>query len=80
MGETISRAFTPPGTDVSGRGMAPQPVTRSDSSIEDAAKRRRQARAIATGIGQTRLASGLGDIGGGASGGSRRVGLVGEVG
>ena len=80
MGDTLSRVFTPPGTDVSGRGSPPQPVTRSDSSIEDAAKRRRAARAIATGIGQTRLASGLGDIGAGGSSGSRRVGLVGEVG
>lgn len=77
MGDTLSRIMTPPGTDVSGRGMPPQPVSRGDSSIEDAAKRRRAARAIATGIGQTRLASGLGDIGGGAS---RKPGLVGEVG
>jgi len=53
----------------------PDPVTRDDPSIRDAARRRRAAAAAAAGLGKTRLTAGLGDTGGG----SRRPTLLGEV-
>lgn len=78
MGETISRLFTPPGTNV--RGGLPVPATRDDPAVLEAKRNRQLARIAATGFGdRMRLTTPLG-MPGSESGSSRRATLVGEVG
>lgn len=57
MNDFVSRIFAPKGTDESGSKMAPEPVTRSDSTITDAEAKRRKAAAVRMGFGSTRLTS-----------------------
>lgn len=75
MGDFVQRLTTPSGTDVSGSKTPPQPVTRADPSLDDAAKKRRAAAALRMGTGATRLTSGLGE-----TSGSNRVSLLGNIG
>lgn len=78
MGETISRLFTPKGTDVSGGGAMPMPVSRTDESIEQEKRNRASARVKAIGFGGNRQT--LTAVGAPSSGGTRRPTLVGDVG
>lgn len=75
--ESISRIFTPPGTDVRGSKEPPVPIDRTDPAIADAERKRRAAVSVAGGFGKSRLAGALGDTGGATS---NRTRLVGDIG